>query len=70
MKVYVSGTYSAQARLRDEAAKLLHLGHEITSTWLHEAVRPRHLGENTWHRRLAEKDIAEVSSRDRNAARA
>ncbi len=39
MKVYVSGTYSAQARLRDEAAKLLHLGHEITNTWLKEEPR-------------------------------
>jgi nucleoside 2-deoxyribosyltransferase len=64
VKIYVSGTFTAQPRLRNEAAKLLHKGHEITSTWLNEAAKPEQLSTREWERRLAEKDIAEVYAAD------
>ena len=60
MKIYVSGTFTSQARLRPMADHLRKLGHEITGTWLYEAQRPGHLAPPHWRTALANKDIAEV----------
>ena len=64
MKIYVSGTFTAQKRLREQAERLFHLGHEITSTWLTEVAKPDHLSEDEWLFRLATKDVAEVFASD------
>ncbi len=64
MKIYISGSYSEQARLRNESHKLFALGHSITSTWLNEVVKPAHLTEHAWFNALAVKDLAEVAAAD------
>ena len=64
MRVYVSGTFSAQARLRPHADALRKLGHEIVGTWLYEAARPAHLNGDEWNAALADKDVAEVFAAD------
>lgn len=64
MKIYVSGTFTAQKRLRILAAKLWDLGHEITGSWLHETTKPPALSHEQWLRRLGEKDTAEVMASD------
>ena len=64
MKIYVSGSYAEQPRLRDRATELLHHGHAITSTWLHEVQQPKHLSEHEWFKALAIKDLAEVAAAD------
>src|ERR1022692_1563616 len=64
MKIYVSGTYSAQARLREEANKLFQAGHQITGTWLQEIQKPSNLTESEWFKGLGIKDLAEVAAAD------
>lgn len=64
MKIYVSGTFTSQARLRPYADALRKLGHEITGTWLYEAARPSHLNTAEWNAALAAKDVAEVFAAD------
>jgi len=64
MKIYVSGTFTAQARLRSMAEKLWELGHEITGSWLHETTKPSHLTYDQWMLQLAVKDVAEVVRAD------
>lgn len=64
MKVYISGSYSSKARLRAEGLRLHDLGHDVTSSWLYETVKPDALTDGQWRRRLAEKDIAEVYASD------
>lgn len=64
MKIYVSGTFTAQNRLRGEADNLRSLGHHITSTWLYEAEKPAHMNPEEWNLALADKDIAELFSSD------
>ena len=64
MKVYISGSYNEQARLREESHKLFALGHQITSTWLNEVQQPTHLTHDEWFQKLAVKDLCEVASAD------
>lgn len=64
MKIYVSGTFTDQARLRTEAAKLTAAGHDVVSTWLHEASKPDNLTYDQWMMQLAVKDVAEVFRSD------
>ena len=64
MKIYISGSYSHQARLREESHKLFAMGHHITSTWLNEVVKPYYLTEEEWFHALAVKDLAEVAAAD------
>lgn len=60
MRVYVSGSFTEQARLRAEAARLHLLGHVITGTWLHENDKPRAMSYDDWMLMLGTKDVAEV----------
>ena len=64
MRVYVSGTFTSQARLRPHADALRKLGHEIVGTWLYEAAKPAHLNDGEWNTALAQKDISEVFAAD------
>lgn len=64
MRIYVSGTFTSQARLRPMADALRQQGHEITSTWLYEAARPAHLNDAEWNVALADKDVSEVFAAD------
>ena len=64
IKVYISGSYTEQKRLREESHKLFALGHCITSTWLNEVQQPSYLTKEQWYASLAVKDLAEVSAAD------
>lgn len=64
MKVYVSGSFAAQARLRPMADALRAMGHDVTGDWLYEPAKPAHLNGAEWNRALAEKDIAQVYAAD------
>jgi len=64
LKIYISGTFTAQDRLRTQAERLHAAGHEIISSWLYEGPRPAHLNIASWNRELAIKDLAEVFSGD------
>ncbi len=64
MKIYLSGTYTDQARLRAHASTLHDMGHEITSSWVREVLQPKHLSQAEWYHGLAVKDLAEVSAAD------
>lgn len=64
MRIYVSGTFTSQARLRPMADALRKLGHDIVGTWLYEAAKPAHLNDAEWNLALADKDISEVHCAD------
>lgn len=64
MRIYISGTFTSQNRLRPFADNLRALGHTLTSSWLYESARPAQLNTQDWNRALAEKDIAEVFAAD------
>jgi hypothetical protein len=51
-----------QKDLRKEADHLWSLGHEITGSWLQEVTKPDCMDEETFNRKLAIKDIAEVTA--------
>ena len=64
MKIYVAGSFSSQVRLREMAHKLWELGHEVTSTWLGEVAKPESMEQRTFDKKLALKDLCEVSMAD------
>lgn len=64
MRVYVSGSWSGRARLRQMAERLRMMGHEVVSSWLDEQDCPEWLPREQWHARLASKDVTEVYMAD------
>lgn len=64
IKIYIAGTFGDQKALRDEAHKLWDLGHEVTGTWLLEQARNPEMSAEEHHKKLAIKDIAEVTKAD------
>lgn len=64
LKIYVSGTFTSQERLREKADILRKDGHDIVGTWLYEAAKPAHLNDYEWNLALADKDISEVHAAD------
>lgn len=64
MKIYVSGSLEAQARLRKEATLLWEQGHEVTSSWLAEQSIPPHLTTQQFWQCTSITDIAEVYASD------
>ena len=64
MKIYVAGSIIDQDLLRPIGARLWALGHEITGTWLHEHATSLPLNVESFNKKLAIKDIAEVQRAD------
>ena len=64
MRIYISGAFTEQARLRPHAEALRALGHDVVSSWLYEPAKPNHLGKKAWYHALATKDVAEVFASD------
>ena len=64
MKIYVAGSIVDQALLRDVAARLWILGCEITGTWLQEMAIPLGMSSESFNKKVAIKDIAEVQRAD------
>lgn len=64
IKIYVSGSYTEQARLRARASTLTKQGYFVTSTWLNEVHRPDHLSQEEWEYALALKDLVDLAQAD------
>ncbi len=64
IKIYVSGSYAQQERLRRTAEFLLAQGHIVTSTWLNEKNKPFHLNQHEWYHALAVKDLVDLAAAD------
>lgn len=64
MRIYLSGSFVSQHRLRGMADELWHLGHELTSTWLQETAMPEVMDRATFYKQLGIKDLTEVKAAD------
>lgn len=66
MKIYTAATFAEQARIRGYKESLIQMGHQITSSWLEESlfVRPEGMPEEVFERKMAMKDLQEVSMAD------
>lgn len=64
MRIYIAATFNDQPEIRKIANELWNLGHEITGTWIHEVARPEAMDSETFKRKLAIKDVAEVYKAD------
>lgn len=64
MKIYIAGFFDTRIRLRKEAERLWHLGHEVISTWLNEVAKSEDMPKDVFEKKLAMKDLAEVHSTD------
>jgi hypothetical protein len=64
MRIYVAGTFGDQKALRNEAHRLWDLGHEVTGSWLLEQARNPSMSSDEHKRKLAIKDVAEVTKAD------
>lgn len=64
MKIYIASRFADRKRLRPIADRLWHMGHEVTSSWLNEVAKPASMDRDTFWRKLARKDEAEIASAD------
>ncbi len=64
MKVYIGAQFESRMRIRPFAEQLWHLGHTITSTWLHETARPKSMAHEEFMKKLGGKDLAEINAAD------
>lgn len=64
MKVYLAGFFDTRARLRPIRDSIWKLGHEVVSTWLDEVAVPETMDQETWYKKLAFRDLAEIRSAD------
>jgi len=64
MRIYIAGSWGAQKRLREPANHLWNMGHEVVSTWLNEVKRPEFMPSEVFKKKLAMKDLCEVSRAD------
>ena len=64
MRIYIAGTFEDQKDLNEVGHKLWSLGHEITGTWLQETAKPPEMTSDEFKKKLAIKDIAEVTMAD------
>ena len=64
IKIYVSGSFVSQKRLRKAADELWHLGHAVCSTWLNETAKPVDMPQKVFYKQLGIKDLTEVKEAD------
>lgn len=64
MKIYTAASFVEQQRIRAMKETLIQMGHTVVATWLEEAVRPDGISEEQFERKMAAKDLQEVSSAD------
>src|SRR5688572_21690224 len=62
MKVYIGASFSSRNRIRPHRDAIWALGHEVVGTWLDEVARPDFMSEDQFNRKLAFKDLNEISS--------
>ena len=64
LKIYVSGSFVSQQRLRHMADHLWHLGHQVVGTWLQETAKPADMPQDIFYKQLGIKDLTEVKEAD------
>lgn len=64
MKIYTAATFVEQKRIREKKEKLIQLGHSVLSTWLEEQVKPVGMNDEQFNRKMAAKDLQEISAAD------
>jgi len=64
MRIYVSGTYTAQERLRAVAEELTKMGHLIDANWLKEVLKPSYLTDDQFYKVRGIEDLAQVVAAD------
>ena len=64
LKIYVAGTFSDQADLREQADRLWKMGHEVTGSWLNETKKPDSMPQGLYWKKLAIKDACEIYRAD------
>lgn len=62
MKVYLACKFEERRKLRPVRDALWEMGHEVVSTWIDEVKRSKQMSEDTFYKKLALKDIAEIKS--------
>ena len=64
MKIYTAATFTEQKRIRENKEKLFQLGHSVVATWLEEQVKPTGMTDDQFRRKMAAKDLQEISAAD------
>lgn len=64
MKIYTAATFGEQNRIRAHKETLFKLGHSVLSTWLEEQVKPSGMTDEQFGKKMAIKDLQEISSAD------
>jgi len=64
VKIYVAGTFARRNDLRPYRDRLWAMGHHVTSSWLDEVAKPEGMDHETFFKKLANKDRAEVLASD------
>src|SRR5687767_978304 len=64
MKIYTAATFTEQKRIREQKEKLFNLGHSVVATWLEEQIKPAGMTDEQFRRKMAAKDLQEISSAD------
>jgi len=60
VRIYISGTYTAQERLRVHAEALTKMGYLIDANWLKEVIKPSYLTDEQFCRARGIEDLAQV----------
>lgn len=64
MRIYLAGFFDTRARMRPIRDRIWALGHEVVSTWLDEVKHPETMDTETFYKKLALRDLAEIRSAD------
>ena len=64
MRIYISGRFEDQQRLRPQRDALWAMGHEVVSSWLDEIAHPSGMMDEIFHKKLSIKDLGEVRAAD------
>lgn len=64
LKIYIASRFADRKRLRKYADKIWNMGHHVTSSWLGEVRKAPGMSRNEFWKKLAVKDLQEISSSD------
>ncbi len=64
MKVYLAARFERRQEIRPVRDDLWKMGHEVVSTWFDEVARMEDMPIDTFYKKLALKDIAQIESAD------
>lgn len=64
MKIYIAAKFARREDMRPMRDAIWDAGHEVVSTWIDEVKRPEGMDSETFKKKLAIKDVAEVFSAD------